>query len=44
MLTFCIGAIACCIFPPMIFGIIGYACFGIFGGIVGILIGIVVFI
>jgi len=40
MLTFIIGAVACCIFPPMIFGVIGFWIGGLIGGIIGLIIGL----
>jgi hypothetical protein len=42
MLTFIVGAAACCIFPPLIFGIIGYAIGGIILGVIGLIIGLVI--
>ena len=42
MLTFIVGAAACCIFPPLIFGIIGFAIGGIVLGVIGLIIGLVV--
>ena len=43
MLTFVIGTAACFMFPPMLFGIIGFAIGGIIGGIIGLVIGIAIF-
>lgn len=40
MLTFCVGVIACLMFPPMIFGVIGFSIGGIWVGVVGLIIGI----
>ena len=42
MLTFVVGAVACFVFPPMIFGVIGFAIGGIFGGVVGLIIGLLI--
>jgi hypothetical protein len=42
MLTFIIGTVACFIFPPMIFAIIGFWFCGILGGIIGLIIGLII--
>jgi len=42
MLTFIIGVVACLIFPPMIFAILGFWIGGIIGGIIGLFIGLLI--
>jgi integral membrane sensor domain MASE1 len=39
MLTFIICAVVCCVYPPALGGVIGFACLGVFGGIVGLVLG-----
>lgn len=42
MLTFVVGTIACIAFPPLILGVLGFWIGGVFGGVIGTLIGIAI--
>ena len=42
MMTFVVCTFFCLVFPPLIFGVIGFAIGGIFLGIIGLIIGLVV--
>jgi len=43
MLTFIVTLLACIVFPPVILAVLGYLLLGVFGGIVGLFLGFMVF-